>query len=167
MITEDKFSALCDLMSEELDRQELALRVCEAQNRALSARDVRALEQHTATLALLATEGTAINRKRASLVAEMTAAEGWEPQLPLRELAERSPEPWRCRLLWYRDRLRRTAGLLHYAMRGNSLVLRGAMRATEGTLRDIGLIVDAAGYTETGDECMAQCAAVGLLDQRG
>lgn len=167
MITEDKYSALCELMSEELDRQELALRICEAQNRALATRDVKALEQHTASLALLATEGGAINRKRASLVAEMMAAEGWEPQLPLRVLAERSPEPWRCRLLWYRDRLRRAAGLLHYTMRGNSLVLRGAMRATEGTLREIGLAIETAGYTETGDECMPQCAAVGLLDQRG
>lgn len=90
---------LCDMLDDEIERQQNVSAVCEAQHKALCARDVEAIDARNNALELLALESGLEESERSALVAAISRRLDLVPERTrLSDLVSHAPDPWKSRL---------------------------------------------------------------------
>lgn len=163
-------ATLCDLLDEELERQENILAVCRAQGKAAQGRNVADLESKTAALNALISEAGAVERTRSKLMLQTVEAFGLPPERQtLTHLIEVAPEPWKSRLKHFQERLRSTLHQTSRVVRGNSLLFRRSLNAIGKAFRMLRQCFPAApsSYDVRGGEIAGRQLGPAVIDQRG
>ena len=90
---------LCDMLDDEIERQHNVNAVCEAQHKALCARDVEAIDARNNALELLARESGLDEAERNELVEAISRRLDLAPERArLSDLVSHAPDPWKERL---------------------------------------------------------------------
>jgi len=90
---------LCDMLDDEIERQQNVGSVCVAHHEALCARDIDAIDARNTALELLARDSGLQESARQAAVAKISEVLGLTPERSrLRDLADHAPEPWKTRL---------------------------------------------------------------------
>jgi hypothetical protein len=163
-------STLCDLLDDEVERQENVLAVCNAQRDAVLARDLDALAARTSALELLIRESIHAQAKRHETLRPIVEHFGLEPnRQTMTHLIEVSPEPWKTRLHDIQVRMRLTVDKTRAAVRVNAKVTRQSKRMTDGLIRALRQEHqrNQGGYTDLGAENAGRIGSPVLMDQRG
>lgn len=164
------FRKLIDLLDAEIERQEMLLAVCRAQQQALIEGDREYLEMKTAGVATLAQEARADETARKQLVREIAAALGIDsPEPTLAELALIAPVPVNRNLLERRDQLRRVVRETSTVNQENNRLLRRSLGIVGTCLRTLDWVVSAhaGSYDANGAAPPAAFTRPALLDQKG
>jgi hypothetical protein len=164
------FEKLCDLLDDEIERQQNVNAVCLAHHEALCARDAVAIDARNEALELLARESDEEAVARDAIVARISRRLGVAAETPrLRELADRSPEPWKSKLIERRETLREVAQSNQRLVRRNELIARRSKNLAESwqaalfqRLGEIG-----PGYRGDGHVPQQSFRAAAMIDQRG
>ena len=160
---------LCEILDEELERQENVMAVCRAQRVAAIRGNTAEIERNTEALGVLIREAKASEPARLSAVRQVVE----EFALPVEQqtlsgLIGVAPEPWRKRLADFRFRLRRTVWASRQIVQQNARIIRGSLRAVEHCL--ISLEQGAqmgGGYDDRGGNPSARSGWPVFMDQKG
>jgi hypothetical protein len=164
------FEQLCEILEDELERQENVLAQCRAQQEAARMRDVAGLEARSSALQILFREATAAEPKRQQTVRQVAAELGLHEANPsLGVLVEASPEPWDGRLRHLQGRLRDTLQQSRNQARENAILFRRSLRTVTGCLQVFRLEAPngAGHYTQSGHESAGTQSPALLVNQRG
>ncbi len=171
MSMDELLETICDLLDDELERQETALALCRAQGDGLRAQDMAYLQTKTTALELLIQEAHTAEAARNQLLREVTDRYGLSRAAPatLTTLMQAVSDSWRTRLLEYQARMRRVLAQTRAVVRANAGLLRasmdivgGAMDALEGAAS-----ATASHYTPRGTEPVGHHLQPALIDQKG
>ena len=161
---------LCNLLDDELERQEAALGLCQAQREGIRSRDAVGLDANTAALNAVITESSRASQSRTQLLKKVAERCGLSPERPtVSALVDVVAEPWRTRLDELQERMRSVLAETRAVVRENAHLLRvstgiieSALRAFDGLVRD-----EVEKYTEHGGAARRETREPALLDQRG
>lgn len=164
-------NSLCDLLDDEVERQENVLAVCNAQREAVFARDLDALAARTSALEALIRESIQAQTKRIETLRPIVDHFGLEPERQtMTHLIEVSPEPWKSRLQDLQHRLRKTVERIRVAVRVNAKATRRSKKVTDDLIRVLRQEHQhhQSGYSDSGAEETTQAGSRPvLMDQRG
>lgn len=161
---------LCDLLDDEVERQENVLAVCNAQRDAVFARDLDALSARTSALEILIRESIQAQSKRIETLKPIVDHFGLQPEhQTMTNLIDVSPEPWKSRLQELQQRLRETVERIRVAVRANAKVTRQSKRVTDDLIRALRQEHQhhQQGYSDRGTAPAGQGGNPVLMDQRG
>lgn len=163
-------NTLCNLLDDEVERQENVLAVCNAQRDAVLARDLDSLAARTSALELLIRESITAQAKRHDTLRPIVDRFGLEPgRQTMTHLIEAAPEPWKTRLHGLQKRMRETVEKTRVAVRANAKVTRRSKRMTDGLIRALRQEHQRYQdeYTALGAEKSSRSGNPVLMDQRG
>ncbi len=164
------FETLCDLLDDEVERQENVLTVCNAQREAVIARDLDAIAARTGALEVLIRDSIQAQTERHKILRPIVEHFGLEPeQQTMTHLIEVTPEPWKTRLADLQTRMRSTVEKTRLAVRANAKVARRSKRMTDDLIRALRHEHrhQQNGYCEHGTEEAAGTGTPVLMDRRG
>ncbi len=167
---DDLLNQLCGVLDDEIERQELALTLCEAQSDAAAAHDAAALNGRTEALNLVLRETVAAEETRLRVLCDLVARlELTEGQQTMSGLVAALDEPWRGRVAQRQKRLRMLLADVRAANQRTARILRKNMRRVQECLSflDAPDAEKANRYDRSGHEHGQRREALGLLDQRG
>lgn len=149
------FETLASLLEEEVARQEEVLAATRAQGRAARARDVKAIEEQSAILMVLAqkTAHAEMARKRA-----LRQLLGRDPgsETTLRDVIIAAPEECRSHLNELRDRLRALLSVIREETRENMTWIRASLKVVRRALLSVEPYLQAcSGHYSTHGELLA------------
>ena len=161
---------LCTALDEEVERQELVLSICTAQQEALRAHDLEALQARTEALETVVREAAHAEAERHCVLREVVE----QLALPVERetlsgLVEAVPEPWCGRLKDLGARLRETVSETRRIVQTNRRILKGSLRIVDQCLQSLDHCHEAASwdYTAQGLETLKIGRSAVLLDQKG
>lgn len=166
----DALDTLCDLLDDELERQENVLAITEAQGQAARAHDVEHLEAKTAALTACIDEGVQAEIKRLETLRVIVDTLGLpEEQQTLTHLIGAVSDPWSRRLAEFQARMQEIIAQTRGAVRENNRVMRGSLRVINGTMAILArhLPLEGEGYDAKGDERSRGARAPSMLDRKG
>lgn len=164
------FEQLCEILGDELERQENVLAQCRAQQEAARSRDVAGLQARSAALQILFRDSTAAEPQRQQTIRRVAAHLGLpEDEVSLTGIVQASPAPWSGRLHHLQGRLRDTLQQSRGQARENAIVLRRSLRAVGRCLQVFRLETPTGSghYTQAGKETAAVQSPALLINQRG
>ena len=161
---------LCDLLDDELERQENVLALCIAQGKAAREHDHEYLEARTVALGELIEETVRAEAARFDLVGQIVEAY----ELPIEEqtlshLIKAAPKPWSLRLRELQHRLRAVLAETQQAVRANSRVMRRSVKVIDEAVTTLTQCGPQAGgnYDARGKEKARVAREPSMIDQRG
>lgn len=166
----ESLEALCVLLEEELERQEMVLAITLAQGQAARSHDIEHLEAKTAALTACLEEGARAEKTRLALLREVVDGLGMpESDQTLTGLVAAAPAPWSQRLAHFQVRMQEVVSQTKLAVRDNNRIMRGSLRVVHGTMAILArhLPMEGEGYTANGGERARGMRAPSLLDQKG
>lgn len=161
---------LCDLLDEELERQENILVVCRRKHEAIRSMDVPTLETRTKALEVLARETMDAEPERRRALEEAAHLAGLARRgCTLSALAEAVPAPWAARLRMFQRQLKETLDQTRAVAREYARDLRRAKRIADQHIAHMtGEPAPHKGlYGATGALPPRRGATMALVDQRG
>ena len=163
------FERLCEMMDDEVERQENVLAVCQAQSEAMKSNDLEFLEAKTASLVALIQEAAHATRERAVAIEAIAAEQGLNRErLFFSNVAAAAPELLRGRLTDSHRRLRTVLKETRPVALSNASSLRHALRAMKASLAVLGPEAPSgSAYDATGMHQPAKPGLVNVLNQRG
>jgi hypothetical protein len=167
---EEHLNKLCDLMEEELERQENVLAITLAQGKAARAHDIEYLEAKTAALTCVLEEGVRAESERLAVLRTVVDAFGLrEEEQTLSGLISATPSPWSQRLAHFQVRMQEVLAQTRQAVRDNNRIMRGSLRVIHSTMAVLAhhLHLDPGGYTAQGGERPKSSRVPNLIDQKG
>jgi len=176
----EPFDALCELLAQELERQETILALCHAQGDAARTHDIEQLQARTATLTPLIQEAAQAENTRNRLLKDLAQTFGLASTRPtLSPLAAMAPEPWASRIRFYQTRLANVLKETRALVRINAVILRTSLKVVAHAMKALdqcnvgGELFHAynegpgsAGYDAGGFE-PRQVRQPAIIDQRG
>lgn len=165
----DLFEQLCNLLDDEIERQENVLAVCKAQSQAVQTRDLEYLEAKTAALLALVQEVALAAGDRAKVLQAIMKEYELTSACPsLSDVVAAAPEPWRKRLADSHRRLRAVLNETRPIVLANASSLRSALRAMGDSLSILESAPEqGAGYDATGMGPAVGAGRASMIDQRG
>ncbi len=137
-IDETTLTALCDLLEDEIERQQNALEIRLTMTQAIRTRDMAALDAMTRALTLIVRESAEAEKARLKLVAPLM-----EKNAPLlSDIMAVAPFPWKLRLYEYQQRLEQLFNETMIVSKENEVLLA----------RAIGIVSDALSSLSTCQE---------------
>jgi septal ring factor EnvC (AmiA/AmiB activator) len=163
------FEKLCGLLEDELERQQTVCAVCEAQRLAVLENDIKAIQGHSNALESLIRESARAQSERQEALRRLyEALQLSGDPATLSPVVEASPEPWRSRLAYLRDRIHAVVADTRRSVRGNARTIRQSLRLTQALLAAFRPSQTAPGaYSEHGSDTRDAAPAPMLLDSRG
>ncbi len=129
------FERLCDMLDDEVERQENVLAVCRAQSEAVKTNDLEYLEAKTASLVVLIQEAAQAARERSALTDLIAAEHGLSRNgLLFSDIVAVAPEGLRDRLADSHRRLRGVLKETRSVALSNASSMRHALRAIRASL---------------------------------
>lgn len=167
---EELLDTLCEILGDELERQENVLAQCQGQRDAVRDRDVtRVADRATALQALLRQTADAESRRH-EILRRLVEALGLPAEhCSLTRLVEAAPEPWKGRLRHLQGRLRETMAQSRVLARENAVLLRRSVRIVGQCLQHFQPDAPSGTghYTSSGDQTPIVRQPAALLNQRG
>ncbi len=165
------FEQVCEVIQDELERQQNVLAVCKAQRAALSANDIEAVEARTAALESLIRDAVGAEAQRhAVLRSAVDYCELPPERQTMTHLVEELPQPWSSRLSHLQKQLKSTIQETQQVNRANARTIHRSRQMTDRCFAALrGSENDPPGaYDENGAEPLAQRQETpALLDHRG
>lgn len=160
---------LCDLLDEELERQELVLAVTRSQEEAIMARDIGCIQQKTAALEGLIRDAAQAEKDRKALMETVAQEYGLAPEKQsMSGLISVAPGPWADRLRHFQKELRGVLEQTRRAVHANRRTLRQSQRIVQQCIRSLQPGTSPPGdYTATGADSPLANRQPALIDQRG
>ncbi len=145
------FEALFSLLEEEIVRQETVLAATRRQGEAARARDMKALEEQTASLMALAQEAAHADAARKRALRQILGV-GAAPGAALSEVIALAPEPYASHLRDLRTRLRLLLNAVREETRANTAWMRMSLKVVGRLLSAVEPYLQAwpAGYGANG-----------------
>ncbi len=161
---------LCDMLDDEIERQQNVGSVCTAQHEALCARDIEAIDARNNALELLARDSESEAEARQGAVLRLSQDLGLTPERTrLRDLAAHAPEPWKSRLSERRTALQSVVLSNQRLVQRNELIARKSRKIASawretlfGQLSETGPAYRGDGHTPPTVQ-----GAPAMIDQRG
>lgn len=167
---EKTLDTLCDLLEDELERQQNVLALCVAQGQAARTHDLEYLEAKTAALGALIQEAVKAERERLHLVRQVVE----DFQLPraqqtLSDLIAAVPDPWKTRLCEFQGGIRAILAETSQVVRENNRIMRRSLHVVDEALN---LMVDcvpaaSAAYDARGAEPVRSHREPHVINQQG
>ncbi len=170
MAVETDLDTLCQLLEDEIERQENLLLVCKSQHEALLAQDLEAVQARTEALEVLIRETAQAHAARSAVVRPILDESGIVEANPcLSDLISVVPAEWKERLRQLQARLKSSIAANRAVVRTNARLLRQSLNITEQLLSSFQVCSDglAGNYTEQGSGMTARPTESVLLDHRG
>ncbi|MCP4644410.1 MAG: flagellar protein FlgN [bacterium] len=167
---DEALNTLCSVLDDELERQEMVLAVCKAQQEAIQQRNMEHLQDKTAALEILIREAKEAEAERMCVLRQIVGNLELPPERQtMSELIGLAPEPWCSRLRDFQKRIRETVSETQALVRGNRRVLRQSLRVVDQCVNALQHCseANASDYTASGAENRTQRGAPALLDQKG
>ena len=165
------FESLCDLLENELERQENVLAVCQAQSEAVARNDIELLEAKTGALLALVQEAAQAAAERVCLIKAIIAKyieTDCPNDLKFDDIAAAAPKHLRQRLEETHARLRSVLKKTRPVALANASSLAAALRAADASLALIQTSSRSeATYDATGRSAGPVPRALTAVDQRG
>ena len=162
---------LCNVLEDELERQENMLAVCIAQGRAARAHDLEYMEAKTAALNLLIEECSAAEPARLRLIQQAAGTfHLFNENHTLTELIQVAPEPWKSRLQHVQTRMRVTLWATKKRVVDNREVFQRALGVVNEAMESVSqcLLANKPGiYDVHGGGKSDLRVGPAVLDQRG
>ena len=162
---------LCDVLDEELVRQETVLAICRGKHDAIRSFDVEALEARTAALDSVLRETFEAETERHGILREAIDHLGLpQEDETLTGLIGAVQEPWKSRLQHFQRRLKETLGATQAVTRAYTRELRHCMKLSGRQFVHLGLASEdrkAGIYGPGGDRPRALGASSALVNQKG
>ena len=161
---------LCQVLQDELERQENVLAVCRAQGQAARARDAAHLEAKAAALCSLIRETVNAEQERLRLVRAVVERFGLpEEEQTMSGLIAAAPEPWKSRMRDIQVRIQKVLADVRRVVQENNRVIRRCLGIVNESLVELGQYAPAGAgnYDARGSEGQPARAGTALLDQRG
>ncbi len=166
---ENAFSQLCDLLTDEAERQETILSLLRAQGEAVRARDAVAVEDRTRAIELAAREtaaGETLRQRALDRLFDYYELSG--DQQTMSALVTLAPPRWRDRLKHVQQRIRTALEDSRREVRINARLIRQAQRTVDACLELIAAAeTPARGYAATGAAAARGEAIPALIDTKG
>ena len=163
------FDALCELLAQELERQETILALCHAQGDAARTHDIELLQARTAALTPLIQEAAQAENTRNRLLKDLAETLGLASARPsLSPLAAVAPEPWASRIRFYQTHLANVLKETRALVRVNAAILRSSLKVVAQAMKAIEQCEGpkSAGYDAGGFE-PRPVRQPAMIDQRG
>ncbi|MBX7256789.1 MAG: flagellar protein FlgN [Candidatus Hydrogenedentes bacterium] len=170
MAVDSNINTLCQLLEDEIERQENLLSVCRSQHEALLAQDLETLQARTEALEALVRETAQAHAMRNSIVQPILAKGGISNANPcLSDLIEAVPVEWKGRLRDLQTRLKAAIAANRTVVRTNARMLRQSLNVTEQLLDTFQACSEglAGNYTEQGGGTTVRLIEPVMLDHRG
>ena len=164
------FDKLCEILGDELERQENILAQCRAQQEAVRIRNVADLEARSVALQILFREVVATEPRRQETLRRVAVELGLESANPsLTEVVLAAPAPWNGRLRHLQLRLRETLRQSRDMARENAILLRRSLRVVGRCLQVFQVEAPYASgrYSPSGQKTAAAQVPALLVNQRG
>ena len=163
------FERLCEMLDDEVERQENVLAVCQAQSEAVKTNGLEYLEAKTASLVVLIQEAAQASRERSGVMESIAAEHGLNRVgLIFSDVVAAAPEPLRGRLAESHRRLRAVLKQTRPVAISNASSLRQALRGMRASLAVLGPEAPSgSAYDATGMHESAKPGLVNTMDQRG
>ncbi|HUW61323.1 MAG TPA: flagellar export chaperone FlgN [Candidatus Bathyarchaeia archaeon] len=163
------FERLCEMLEDEVERQENVLAVCQAQSEAMKSNDIEYLEAKTAALVVLIQEAAQAARERSAVLEAIVAEHSMNREgLVFSDVVAAAPEPLRGRLTESHRRLRAVLKATRPVVLSNTSSLRHAVRAVRASLAAVRPEAPSgSAYDATGMHQPAKPGLVNTMDQRG
>ncbi len=162
---------LCDVLDEELVRQETVLAICRSKHDAIRSFDVEALEARTGALESVLQETFEAETERHGMLRQAIDELGLpQEEETLTDLIGTVQEPWKSRLEHFQRRLKETLETTQAVTRAYTRELRQHMQLSGNQFVRLGLASEdrkAGIYGPGGDRPGALGASSALVDQRG
>lgn len=161
---------LCEMLDDEIERQQNVESVCVAQHEALCARDVDAIEARNSALALLARDSDSDAGAREETVAKLSTTLGLTPdRTRLRDLVAHAPEPWKTRLSERRIALNNVVQSNQRLVRRNQLIATKSKKIADSWRETLFANLGEAGpaYRDDGNTPPSIQGGPAMIDQRG
>jgi hypothetical protein len=166
----DQLARLCNLLDEEIERQENLLAICRAQQQALLAQDLDSMQARTAAMEAVARESAQAHVLRLEALRPLReSVEMAGDGFCLSDLIAVAPAGCRDRLREIQARLRGVVAENRNLIRSNARLLRTSMRLTEEVLNAFQNCAETLtrGYTEQGAGASGTGRVPAMIDQRG
>ena len=167
---ENMLDTLCEVLDEELERQENVLVVCQAQSEAVAAHDIEYLTSVTEALCVLVRDAKEAERRRLEVLRHVVE----EYDLPkerqtLSALIAAVPDPWRRRLREFQTALRATVNETRDLLRRNWPSIRRSLRTVSDCLSALEPAESRLHqpYDVRGDAPLGSRREPAFVDQRG
>jgi len=167
---DELLESLCEVLEDDLDRQEDLLALCKAQGRAALEHDIELMEARTEAINALLSDTVRAEKRRVELagtVVEML-------QLPADEqtlsgLIAAAHGPWNRRMAEFQERMRTVLGETREVVRVNNGIMRRSVKVVNEALNTLCHCAPAAQgiYDARGGEKTGAANVPALLDQRG
>ncbi|MCX5771435.1 MAG: flagellar protein FlgN [Candidatus Hydrogenedentes bacterium] len=163
------FERLCEMLDDEVERQENVLAVCQAQSEAMKSNDLEYLEAKTASLVVLLQEAARATKERSAVMKTIAVEQGLNREgLFFSDMVAAAPESLRGRLAESHRRLRDALKKARPVALSNALSLRQALRTMRVSLAAVTPeSPSGAAYDSTGMHQPAKPGLVNVLNQRG
>jgi flagellar biosynthesis/type III secretory pathway chaperone len=161
---------LCDMLDDEIERQQNVGSVCIAQHDALCARDVELIDARNTALELLARDAELEANERQATVFRIAKALGLAPERTrLRDLAAHAPEPWKARLSDRRVALREVVQSNQRMVRRNQLIASKSRAIADDWRKALFEHLGESGpaYRGDGHTSISNQDGPAVIDQRG
>jgi hypothetical protein len=160
---------LCDVLVEELERQQLLLSLLESQRKAALSHDVALLDAKTQALENLLGDAKMFEGSRHKVVRQVVEMYALPPaQQTLSDLIRALPDPYSSRLRHFQIDFRSTLYAIRDLVRNNSLILNKSLRSVESFLAGLNRLEPSASHYSAAGKAHAQYALQpALLNQRG
>lgn len=166
------FEKLSGLLEDELERQQTVCAVCEAQRLAVLENDIKTIQEQSNVLeALIRASAQAHPERQEALRRLYDALHLPGNPATLGPVIDASPEPWRSRLAYLRDRIHAVVADTRRSVRGNARTIRQSLRLTQALLAAFQpsqpAPAAAGAYSDRGSDARDSSPAPMLLDSRG
>lgn len=161
---------LCQLLEDEIERQDTLLSVCRSQHEALLAQDLATLQARTDALEALIREAAQAHAVRSAVVRPILDRSGVTAANPcLSDLIGVAPPEWKPRLRDLQSRLKVSIATNRTVVRTNARMLRQSLNVTEQLLDAFQACSEglAGNYTEQGGGAAVRLIEPVVLDHRG
>lgn len=166
----NEMKILCDLLDDEIERQQNVGSVCVAHHEALCARDIDAIDARNAALELLARDSALEAGARQAVVAKISNGFGLAPERTrLRDLAAHAPEPWKTRLTERRVALRDVVESNQRLVRRNEMIVKKSRTIADAWRETLFEHIGESGpaYRDDGHTPPSVQGGPAMIDQRG
>ena len=168
---EKTLDILCDVLDDELERQETVLAVCRKKQAAIRAMDIAALEVRTEALESIVRETINAEHDRHKVLRDVVDALGLPAEKhTLSELINAIDEPWKGRLRLIQQRLRDTIMETRRVTRAYSRDLRRYRKLSTDRMQSLGFPHNdalAGGYNASGNAPLSRGASPAMVNQKG
>jgi len=168
---EQILNKLCDVLSDELERQETVLAICMKKHEAIKAMDRAALEARTEALENVVKETMNAEMDRHRVLREVVKAVGLPNEKhTLSELINAVENPWKDRLAHMQHCLKSTIEDTQRVTRAYSRDLRRYRQLAARQMVNLGIVPDEVkigAYTQSGCNVQGKGAISAVMNQRG